>query len=121
MTTNALQSFSTSTSVPVARINSSVQQRCSTIATRLTNLAQATGNTTSTGIVNLAKFLVPGQVGFQAVIAIKQPNMLEVVAATGSGVTAQQTIDVFGRRISRAVANPAGAQSLQDSDIVIFQ
>jgi hypothetical protein len=47
--------------------------------------------------------------------------MLEVVAATGSGVTAQQTIDVFGRRISRAVANPAGAQSLQDSDIVIFQ
>lgn len=121
-----VQALRGSGAVPVARISSSignysVDRRCSTIATRLTNLALATGNATPTGIFNLTKFLVPGQVGNQQVIAIDKFTLGDVVATVGNGMTAQQAIDVFGRRIRRVAARQAVAESLQDGDIVIFE
>ncbi|KEF43315.1 MAG: hypothetical protein ER33_00795 [Cyanobium sp. CACIAM 14] len=113
-------------SVAVARITSSigsyaVDRRCSTIATRLTNLAMATGNATPTGIINLTRFLVPGQIGEQQVIAIDRLTLGDVVATVGNGMTAQQALDVFGRRIRRVAARQAVAEALQDGDIVIFE
>ncbi len=92
----------------MARITSSigtyaVVRRCSTIATRLT------------------KILVPGQIGEQRVIAIDRLTLGDVVATVGNGMTAQQALDVFGRRIRRVAARQAIADSLQDGDIVIFE
>lgn len=112
--------------VPVARITSSmgnyaVDRRCSTIATRLTNLALATGHATPTGIFNLVNFLVPGEIGNQQVIAIDRLTLGDVVATVGNGMSAKQAIDMFGRRIRRVAARQAVANSLQDGDIVIFE
>lgn len=112
--------------VPVARISSSignyaVDRRCSTIATRLTNLALATGNATPTGILNLVNFLVPGEIAGQQVIAIDKLTFGDVVASVGNGMTGQQAIEVFGRRIRRVAARQAVANALQDGDIVLFE
>ena len=112
--------------VPVARITSSignyaVDRRCSTIATRLTNLALATGNATPKGIFNLVNFLVPGQIGNQQVIAIDKLTFGDVIATVGNGMSAKQAIGVFGQRIQRVAARQAVANSLQDGDIVIFE
>lgn len=112
--------------VPVARIRSSignyaVDRRCSTIATRLTNLALATGNATPTGVFNLVNFLVPGQIGNQQVIAIDKLTYGDVLASVGNGMTAQQAIDVFGRRIRKVAARQAIANSLEDGDIILFE
>ncbi len=112
--------------VPVARINSSignyaVDRRCSTIATRLTNLALATGSATPKGIFNLVNFLVPGQIGNQQVIAVEKLTYGDVLATVGKGMSAKQAIGVFGQRIQRVAARQALANSLQDGDIVIFE
>ena len=122
----SVQPLQGSGAVPVARISSSignyaVDRRCSTIATRLTNLALATGNATPTGIFNLVNFLVPGQIGGQQVIAIDKLTFGDVVASVGNGMTAQQAIEMFGRRIRRITARQAVANSLQDGDIIIFE
>lgn len=112
--------------VPVARIGSSigsyaVDRRCSTIATRLTNLALATGNATPTGVFNLVNFLVPGKIGDQQVIAIEKLTYGDVLASVGNGMTSQQAIDVFGRRIRKVAARQAIANSLEDGDIILFE
>lgn len=115
-----------STVVPVARITSSignyaVDRRCSTIATRLTNLALATGTATPQGIFNLVNFLVPGKIGNQQVIAIDKLTFGDVLATVGNGMSAKQAIGVFGQRIQRVAARQAIAGSLQDGDIIIFE
>ena len=121
-----VQPLQGSGAVPVVRISSSignyaVDRRCATIATRLTNLALATGSATPTGIFNLVNFLVPGQIGDQQVIAIDKFTVGDVVASVGNGMTAKQAIEVLGRRIRRVAAGQAVANSLQDGDIVIFE
>jgi hypothetical protein len=112
--------------VPVARIRSAignyaVDRRCSTIATRLTNLALATNNATPKGVFNLVNFLVPGQIGNQQVIAIDKLTFGDVLATVGNGVSAKQAITVFGQRIQRVAARQAIANSLDDGDIIIFE
>jgi hypothetical protein len=112
--------------VPVVRITSSIgnyaiDRRCSTIATRLTNLALATGNATPKGIFNLVNFLVPGQIGNQQVIAIDKLTAGDVLATVGNGMSASKAISVLGQRIQRVAARQAIANSLQDGDIVIFE
>ena len=126
MNPNTVQPLEGSDVVPVARIASSignyaVDRRCSTIATRLTNLALATGNATPKGIFNLVNFLVPGQIGNQQVIAIDKLTFGDVIATVGKGMSAKQAIGVFGQRIQRVAARQAVANSLQDGDIVIFE
>jgi len=121
-----VQPLQGSGAVPVVRISSSignyaVDRRCSTIATRLTNLALATGSATPTGIFNLVNFLVPGKIGDQQVIAIDKLTVGDVLASVGNGMTAKQAIEVLGRRIRRVAAGQAVANSLQDGDIVIFE
>ncbi|MFN9623854.1 MAG: hypothetical protein ACK587_13650 [Cyanobacteriota bacterium] len=126
MNPNTVPSLQSSGLVPVARINSSignyaVDRRCSTIATRLTNLALATGSATPKGIFNLVNFLVPGQIGKQQVIAVEKLTYGDVLATVGNGMSAQQAINVFGQRIQKVAARQAVANSLQDGDIVIFE
>lgn len=126
MNPSTVQPLQGSGAVPVARITSSignyaVDRRCSTIATRLTNLALATGTATPSGIFNLVNFLVPGQVGNQQVIAIDKLTFGDVLATVGNGMSAKQAIGVFGQRIRRVAARQAVANSLQDGDIVIFE
>ena len=126
MNPSSVQPLLSSGAVPVARITSSignyaVDRRCSTIATRLTNLALATGSATPKGIFNLVNFLVPGQIGKQQVIAIDKLTFGDVLATVGNGVSAKQAIDVFGRRIQRVAARQAVANSLEDGDIIIFE
>ena len=112
--------------VPVARISSSigntaVDRRCSTIATRLTNLALATGNASPTGVFNLVNVLVPGKIGDQQVIAIDKLTAGDVLASVGNGMTSQQAVDVFGRRIRKVAAKQVMANSLEDGDIILFE
>lgn len=112
--------------VPVARISSSignyaVDRRCSTIATRLTNLALATGNASPAGVFNLVNFLVPGKIGDQQVIAIDKLTPGDVLANVGNGMTSQQALDVFGRRIRKVAAKQVVANSLEDGDIILFE
>ncbi|MFM9088153.1 MAG: hypothetical protein ACKOPT_08430 [Cyanobium sp.] len=112
--------------VPVARISSSignyaVDRRCSTIATRLTNLALATGNASPAGVFNLVNFLVPGKLGDQQVIAIDKLTAGDVLASVGNGMTSQQAVDVFGRRIRKVAAKQVVANSLEDGDIILFE
>lgn len=126
MNPSTVPSLQGSDLVPVARIASSignyaVDRRCSTIATRLTNLALATGNATPKGIFNLVNFLVPGQIGNQQVIAIDKLTIGDVLATVGNGMGAKQAISVFGQRIQRVAARQAIAGSLQDGDIIIFE
>lgn len=126
MNPTTVQPLQGSGAVPVARITSSignyaVDRRCSTIATRLTNLALATGNATPKGIFNLVNFLVPGQIGNQQVIAIDKLTFGDVLATVGNGMSAKQAIGVLGQRIQRVAARQAIANSLQDGDIVIFE
>jgi hypothetical protein len=126
MNPSSVQPLQGSGLVPVARISSSignyaVDRRCSTIATRLTNLALATNSATPKGIFNLVNFLVPGQVGKQQVIAIEKLTYGDVLATVGNGMTAKQALGVFGQRIQRVAARQAVANSLQDGDIVIFE
>jgi hypothetical protein len=126
MNPSSVQPLQGSGIVPVALITSSignyaVDRRCSTIATRLTNLALATGNATPTGIFNLVNFLVPGQIGNQQVIAIDKLTFGDVLATVGNGMRAEQAIAVLGQRIRRVAARKAVANSLQDGDIVIFE
>jgi hypothetical protein len=126
MNPSSVQPLQGSGAVPVARITSSignyaVDRRCSTIATRLTNLALATGNATPKGIFNLVNFLVPGQIGNQQVIAIDKLTFGDVLATVGNGMSAKQALGVFGQRIQRVAARQAVANSLQDGDIVIFE
>ena len=126
MNPSSVQPLQGSGLVPVARINSSignyaVDRRCSTIATRLTNLALATGSATPKGVFNLVNFLVPGKIGNQQVIAIDKLTFGDVLASVGNGVSAKQAIAVFGQRIQRVAARQAIANSLQDGDIIIFE
>jgi hypothetical protein len=126
MNPRSVQPLQGSGFVPVARINSAignyaVDRRCSTIATRLTNLALATGSATPKGIFNLVNFLVPGQIGNQQVIAIDKLTFGDVLATVGNGLSAQKAINVFGQRIQRVAARQAIANSLQDGDIIIFE
>ena len=126
MNPSSVQPLKGSGLIPVARITSAignyaVDRRCSTIATRLTNLALATGNASPKGIFNLVNFLVPGKIGNQQVIAIDKLTFGDVLATVGNGVSAKQAISVFGQRIRRVAAGQAVANSLQDGDIVIFE
>lgn len=126
MNPSTVQPLQGSGLVPVARISSSignyaVDRRCSTIATRLTNLALATGNATPAGVFNLVNFLVPGKIGNQQVIAIDKLTYGDVLASVGNGLTSQQAIDVFGRRIRKVAARQAIANSLEDGDIILFE
>jgi hypothetical protein len=126
MNLTTVQPLQGSGMAPVAQIRSSignyaVDRRCSTIATRLTNLALATNTATPKGIFNLVNFLVPGQIGKQQVIAIDKLTAGDVIATVGNGMSAKQAIAVFGNRIQRVAARQAVANSLQDGDIVIFE
>jgi hypothetical protein len=126
MNPRSVQPLRGSGAVPVARITSSignyaVDRRCSTIATRLTNLALATGTATPKGIFNLVNFLVPGQIGKQQVIAIDKLTVGDVLATVGDGMSAQRAITVLGQRIQRVAARQAIANSLQDGDIILFE
>jgi len=126
MNPRSVQPLQTSGAVPVARITSSignyaVDRRCSTIATRLTNLALATGTATPKGIFNLVNYLVPGQIGSQQVIAIDKLTFGDVLATVGNGMSAKQALNVFGQRIQRVAARQAIANSLQDGDIILFE
>lgn len=126
MNPSSVQPLQGSGLVPVARISSAignyaVDRRCSTIATRLTNLALATNSATPKGVFNLVNFLVPGQIGKQQVIAIDKLTFGDVLASVGNGVSAKQAIAVFGQRVQRVAAGQAIANSLQDNDIIIFE
>lgn len=126
MNPRSVQPLQGSGAVPVARLTSSignyaVDRRCSTIATRLTNLALATGTATPKGIFNLVNFLVPGQIGQQQVIAIDKLTFGDVLATVGNGMSAKQAITVLGQRIQRVAARQAIANSLEDGDIILFE
>lgn len=108
--------------VPVARISSSmaidaVDRRCTTLATRLTQLALATGNASRSGVVNLVNGLAPRKVGDQQVIAIDKGDGL---ASVGNGLTSQEALNLFGRRIQKVAARQVFANSLEDGDILVL-
>ena len=117
MNPSTVQPLQGSGLAPVAQIRSSignyaVDRRCSTIATRLTNLALATGNATPKGIFNLVNFLVPGQIGNQQVIAIDKLTFGDVIATVGNGMNAKQAIAVFGNRIQRVAARQVASSTM---------
>ncbi|MFM9046434.1 MAG: hypothetical protein ACKOOH_02015, partial [Cyanobium sp.] len=63
----------------------------------------------------------PGKLGGQQVIAIDKLTAGDVLASVGNGMTSQQAVDVFGRRIRKVAAKQVVANSLEDGDIILFE
>jgi hypothetical protein len=97
-----------------------VAHRCTSIATRLTNLALATGTASPLGILTLTQFLQAGVVAGQPVIAIGQLALPDVLATLPLGSDPQAALDRVTERIQRVSTGPAIAEVLLREGLVEF-
>ena len=110
---------------PVAELSGpvggvSVSHRCTSIATRLTNLALATGTASPVGILTLTDFLQAGMVAGQPVIAIGQLALPDVLATLPPGTDPQKALDRVSERIRQVAAAPAVAEVMLREGLVEF-
>ncbi|WP_172820795.1 hypothetical protein [Cyanobium sp. NIES-981] len=110
---------------PVAELTGAVgtgtvAHRCTSIATRLTNLALATGTTSPLGILTLTQFLQAGVVAGQPVIAIGQLALPDVLATLPLGSDPHQALARVTERIRRVSTGPAIAEVLLREGLVEF-
>lgn len=110
---------------PVAEIAGAVgagavAHRCTSIATRLTNLALATGTASPLGILTLTEFLQAGLVAGQPVIAIGQLALPDVLATLPLGSDPHQALGRVTERIRRVASGPAIAEVLLREGLVEF-
>ncbi|MGC5197477.1 hypothetical protein [Aphanothece microscopica] len=110
---------------PIAQLSGpvggvSVSHRCTSIATRLTNLALATGTASPVGILTLTQFLQAGIVAGQPVIAIGQLALPDVLATLPLGTDPQQALNRVTQRIQQVAAAPAIAEVLLREGLVEF-
>jgi hypothetical protein len=110
---------------PIAEISGAVgagtvAHRCTSIATRLTNLALATGTASPLGILTLTQFLQAGVVAGQPVIAIGQLALPDVLATLPLGSDPQAALDRVTERIRRVSTGPAIAEVLLREGLVEF-
>lgn len=113
-------------SYPVALVNApqggvSVKKRCSSIATRLTNLALATKTATPAGIVALSDYFVAGKIAKQPVIAIGQLSLGDVLGTLPSNVNPNAALNVINARIRAISVGNAVAEALKNNDLVVFE
>jgi len=126
LSSTKIQPLVGSGSLPVAWINTSIghyplDRRCNAIATRLTNILLATGNATPLGVINLTRYLVPGVIDGQQVIAVENLNLGDVIATIGNGMTAQDALGHINTRIRRIATGQALANALNNADVVTFE
>lgn len=121
----AVPPLSSTRLAPVAQITGavgagSIAHRCTSIATRLTNLALATGTASPLGILTLTEFLQAGVVAGQPVIAIGQLALPDVLATLPQGSDPQQALDRVSERIRSVSTGPAIAEVLLREGLVEF-
>ncbi|QNI70400.1 hypothetical protein [Cyanobium sp. NS01] len=121
----AVPALSSTNLAPVAEITGavgagSIAHRCTSIATRLTNLALATGTASPLGILTLTEFLQAGMVAGQPVIAIGQLALPDVLATLPQGSDPQQALDRVSERIRAVSTGPAIAEVLLREGLVEF-
>lgn len=97
------------------------QRRCSTIATRLSNLALATNSATPLGIINLTNYFVGGSINGIPVIAVDQLSYGDVLGTLPMDIDPKAALNVIDRRIRLISAGNAVAEAVQSGDIVIFE
>ena len=121
-----LQPLEGSGMFPFAFVRSKVggvnpQRRCSTIATRLTNLALATNTASPLGIIDLTNYFVGGRINGTPVIAVDQLTYGDVLGTLPMDMDPKAALSVIDRRVRLISAGNAVAEAIQSGDIVIFE
>ena len=97
------------------------QRRCSTIATRLTNLALATNSASPLGIIDLTNYFVGGRINGIPVIAVDQLSYGDVLGTLPMDMDPKAALSVIDRRVRLISAGNAVAEAVQNGDIVVFE
>ena len=97
------------------------QRRCSTIATRLTNLALATDTARPLGIIDLTNYFVGGRINGTPVIAVDQLTYGDVLGTLPMDMDPKAALSVIDRRVRLISAGNAVAEAIQSGDIVVFE
>jgi|OM-RGC.v1.017036128 hypothetical protein len=97
------------------------QRRCSTIATRLTNLALATNSASPLGIINLTNYFVGGRINGTPVIAVDQLSYGDVLGTLPMAMDPKAALTIIDRRIRLISAGNAIAEAVQSGDIIVFE
>ncbi len=97
-----------------------VAKRCTSIATRLSNLAMATDTATPLGILTLSQFLQGGVIAGQPVISIGRPALPDVLATLPLGSDPQLALQRVSERIRQIATAPAMAEVLVRQGLVEF-
>ena len=97
------------------------QRRCSTIATRLTNLALATNSASPLGIIDLTNYFVGGRINGIPVIAVDQLSYGDVLGTLPMDMDPKAALSVIDRRVRLISAGNAVAEAIQSGDIVVFE
>jgi hypothetical protein len=110
---------------PVAQLRGpvggvAVAKRCTSIATRLSNLAMATDTATPLGILTLSQFLRAGVIAGQPVISIGQLALPDVLATLPLVSDPQQDLQRISERIRQVATAPALAEVLVRQGLVEF-
>ena len=121
-----LQPLEGSGMFPFAFVRSKVggvnpQRRCSTIATRLTNLALATDTASPLGIIDLTNYFVGGRINGTPVIAVDQLTYGDVLGTLPIDMDPKAALSVIDRRVRLISAGNAVAEAIQSGDIVVFE
>lgn len=121
-----LQPLEGSGMFPFAFVRSKVggvnpQRRCSTIATRLTNLALATNTASPLGIIDLTNYFVGGRINGTPVIAVDQLTYGDVLGTLPMDMDPKAALSVIDRRVRLISAGNAVAEAIQSGDIVVFE
>ena len=121
-----LQPLEGSGMFPFAFVRSKVggvnpQRRCSTIATRLTNLALATNTASPLGIIDLTNYFVGGRINGTPVIAVDQLTYGDVLGTLPMDMAPKAALSVIDRRVRLISAGNAVAEAIQSGDIVVFE
>ena len=121
-----LQPLEGSGMFPFAFVRSKVggvnpQRRCSTIATRLTNLALATNTASPLGIIDLTNYFVGGRINGTPVIAVDQLTYGDVLGTLPMDMDPKTALSVIDRRVRLISAGNAVAEAIQSGDIVVFE
>ena len=122
----SLQPLEGSGMFPFAFVQSKVggvnpQRRCSTIATRLTNLALATDTASPLGIIDLTNHFVGGRINGTPVIAVDQLSYGDVLGTLPMDMDPKAALSVIDRRVRLISAGNAVAEAIQSGDIVVFE
>ena len=121
-----LQPLEGSGMFPFAFVRSKVggvnpQRRCSTIATRLTNLALATDTASPLGIIDFTNYFVGGRINGTPVIAVDQLTYGDVLGTLPMDMDPKAALSVIDRRVRLISAGNAVAEAIQSGDIVVFE